>query len=581
MINPFKRRKKDAEIEALGLPSDCDVLKSSEEFSEKSDEGTSENEKISEVLSLRSIEFIQSIDIFDIIRNAHSCIVLIKPYIERDMAELLMKRANEISVIICVEKNITANEFKGDLTGYRTIAERYNRQLIMLGKIGLSYLFADDSLYVFYGNDSTDSLPSVCKYSPLTIEEFTGLVMPFVEKIKRSDGTESIPVKPENQSVLIPPVANENTVGNISSNDTEAVKTDGNDTENDTQVLPKQNSEEIKVTLDTPTFTTISREELLDVIDKAELPRMKKELTDKFNEKYQIIDIEFKGVSPETKEVSISKFYDMFNIIEDDRLKSTWRIISKEEIKESIDKNIAVKAIFNLDMQYALQINNYFKLVPNDYIGVYESQAEKIKDELIQYLNGNNNTSVGNIPIKKSFDYKKIFDNSKDALKSYLITLCSNYPEIAGYVESTGLIFKKGMKTEAVKKEFNLFKGNGEDYSHYKFYNRVFRKNDFGEVELRNIELNAFLDSFIDTIFDSHANIADKVSFTVKKAGLIPDSFDYDFVSEIMKTIRPTANNQNKDKKEKMYLDDELSVLVKEYYNFLNKKDCDTLDRNK
>jgi|GEM_PF-2443572 len=155
-----------------------------------------------------------------------------------------------------------------------------------------------------------------------------------------------------------------------------------------------------------------------------EIDWVRMELKKLFDERYTVVKVELKGVLIERKTISLSAFYNKHNIAKG-RLKGSWNLFEKKELKNILDEGIARKAMDMVNQKFTINIDGYGRIVCLEKKDEFLKAMNQIKADYISYRRGKNGCKkIGEIEIKTEFKPEEAIRASCSELQNYLIGVC-------------------------------------------------------------------------------------------------------------------------------------------------------------
>ena len=147
-----------------------------------------------------------------------------------------------------------------------------------------------------------------------------------------------------------------------------------------------------------------------------------KDVAKAFRKYFAVVDPKFHNISIESKKFALTGFYRKFKIA-DGHLIGSWKIFESEDIHSYMDSGLLQKARDLCDREFTVMIPGRERIIPRENICAYEQALNRIMAEYIDYLLGENTSSVGAMRIKTPCTLLSHIDSSKLQLKMYLLDI--------------------------------------------------------------------------------------------------------------------------------------------------------------
>ena len=154
--------------------------------------------------------------------------------------------------------------------------------------------------------------------------------------------------------------------------------------------------------------------------ENAELSLLRKKICEYFSSHFTEIRVEFSGTSPENRTISLSSFYEKYDI-ESGRLRGSWSLFEKNIRTEILDTGVVSKAKEAELKLLSVTIPRYGRIIRSDDLNLLREKMEQIEKDYRAYLDGKTECKkVGVVAVKKKFSPEAVINNSFSSLEVYL-----------------------------------------------------------------------------------------------------------------------------------------------------------------
>jgi hypothetical protein len=148
-----------------------------------------------------------------------------------------------------------------------------------------------------------------------------------------------------------------------------------------------------------------------------------------YRNNFKLLKYELQGTKIQSKKLNLNPFIRLLEG-QNERLKSSWTIFSKEELEGLKDMNLFEKEVKEITNKYIVDMGRFGYLIPIDKKKEFDSEIKKIKDAFKTYIKSE--AKEDNIFIQKSKgrpNIKAILASSKKELIYYLLSTSERYSQ--------------------------------------------------------------------------------------------------------------------------------------------------------